>query len=391
MTRHATMPPSLTGTGAAFSSMPGRSDCTLRATFGASRQPSYVGSLFHVREPAAISDVPPDGSRIGLPNGRGGRTVRTVLMATAAALFGIGSVLVGPASGPAAADTGSAGAGSSGGTVGVGAGTGGGSGGSGGGGSGGPSSGGGSVGNSPWTCTYSNLALNNQGGFPPGGPLPGAWYSVTCDDIATGAQVTQTVWIANAPAAAPPVDPRVLALQAENAMTLPAPVIHLDPSGSSVVGLATWLWVDPSLWHDFSVTATAGTVSATAVARPVGVTWSTGDGGSVTCGGPGAVYEPALPSAWQETYCSHTYARTSIGQLTPDGDPDHGQFAVVASVEWAVTWTALGAAGGGPLPTLYTSSSTPLRVVQIESLNAAMGGPPALRSDRYGLRSGYGA
>ena len=316
--------------------------------------------------------------------------MRTVLMATAAVVFGIGAVLVGPASVPAAADTGSAGAGSGGGTVGVGAGSGG-SGGSAGGGSGGPSSGGGGGGGSPWTCTYSILALNNEGGFPPGGPQPGAWYSVTCDNIATGAQVTQTVWMMNTPAAAPPVDPRVLALQAENAMTLPPPAINLDPVGSSVVGLATWLWVDPSLWHDYSVTATAGTVSATAVARPVGVTWSTGDGWSVTCGGPGVIYDATRPSAWQNTYCSHSYSRTSIGQPAPDGDPDHGLFTVVADVEWAVSWTAVGASGGGQLPTLTTSSSTPLRVVQIESLNAAAGGPPALRSAGYGLRSGSGA
>ena len=271
------------------------------------------------------------------------------------------------------------------------AGSGGGSGGSGGGGSGGPSTGGGTGGGSPWTCTYTDLALNNDGGFPPGGPLPGGWFSVTCVDITTGGQVTQTVWITNSAAAAPPIDPRVLALQAENAITLPGPVVHLNPSGSSVVGLSTWLWVDSSVWHEYSVTATAGPVSATAVARPVGVTWSTGDGQAVTCGGPGVVYDPLVPSAWQSTYCSHTYARTSIGQPTPDGDPDHGRFTVGATIEWAVTWTALGAAGGGPLPTLYTSTAAPLRVVQIESLNAATLGLSALRSAWNVHQSGYGA
>ena len=317
--------------------------------------------------------------------------VRTGLMATVVGVCAVGSLLVGPAAGPAAADTGSAGAGSGGGTVGVGAGSGGGSGGAGGSGSGGPSSGGGSGGSSPWTCTYTNLTLNNQGGFPPGGPQPGGWFSVTCDDIATGAQVTQTVWITSSAAAAPPIDPRVLALQAENAITLPAPAVNLNPSGSSVIGLSTWLWVDSSLWHDYSVTATAGAVSATAVARPVGVTWTTGDGGEVSCGGPGVVYDRALPSAWQATYCSHSYTRTSIGQPTPDGDPDHGRFSVSATVEWAVTWSAVGATGGGPLPTLYTTSAAPLRVVQIESLNAAIGGGSTFRTARFGLRSGYGA
>ena len=218
--------------------------------------------------------------------------------------------------------------------------------------------------------------------------MPGAWYSVTCDDIATGAQVTQTVWVTNPPSAPPPpVDPRVLALQAENAMRLPAPVVRLNPSGSSVVGLATWLWIDPSLWGDLAVTASAGPVSATAVAHPVSVSWSTGDGSLVTCGGPGVAYDPSVPASWQQTYCSHTYARTSIGQPSPDGDPDNGQFTVDATVQWAVTWSAVGAAGGGTLPTLFTTSAVPLRVMQIESLNAAVAGSPITRMGGIGLGS----
>lgn len=279
--------------------------------------------------------------------------------------------LVGPLAAKAAADTGTTGAGSGGGTVTVGAGSGGGTGGEGGGSTGGSGTGGGS--GSPWVCTYLYLALNNRGGFPPGGPMPGAWYSVTCDDAATGAQVTQTIWITNPPATAPPVDPRVVALQAENSMTLPAPIISSDPAGTSVVDLPTWLWVGPTMWHQYSVTATAGAVSATAVATPVAVTWSTGDGGTEQCGGPGRAYDPSLPSAWQATYCSHVYAHTSIGQPTPDGDPDHGRYPISATVHWAVTWTAVGAPGGGSLPSLSTSSTSSLRVIQIQSLNAQGG------------------
>jgi hypothetical protein len=212
--------------------------------------------------------------------------------------------------------------------------------------------------------------LNNEGGFPPGGPTPGAWYSVTCDDAASGAQVTQTVWITSGQAASvPQVDPRTLALQAEQSMQLPAPVIGLDPAGTSVVGLSTWLWVDSSMWSVRSVTASAGSVSATAVARPIGVTWTTGDGTVVTCGGPGVVYLLTQPAAWQSTYCSHVYTSSSLGQPSPDGDPDNGRYAVTATVEWSVSWSAVGAPGGGILPTLYTTSRSSLRVVQVESLN----------------------
>ena len=194
---------------------------------------------------------------------------------------------------------------------------------------------------------------------------------MTCDDPSTGAQVTQTVWVTGgAPSTAPQVDPYTVALQAEQSMTLPAPTLRLDPTGSSVVGLATWLWVDPVLWHDDSVTATAGGVSATAVADPVGVTWATGDGAQVVCGGPGVAYTSALPASSQTTYCSHSYDRSSLGQPTPDGDPDDGRYGVTATVEWSVSWTAVGAPGGGTLPTLYTTGATSLRVVQVESLNA---------------------
>jgi hypothetical protein len=296
--------------------------------------------------------------------------MRAATAVVAIAALALIAVVVEPATAPAGADTGSAGAGSGGGTVTVGAGSGSATGGTGGGSSGGSPTGGTGPA-SPWECTYTYLALNSEGGFPPGGAVPGAWYSVTCDDTVTGAQVTQTVWVTGtAPTSVPQVDPHALALQAEQSMTLPTPSLHLDPAGSSVVGLATWLWIDPALWHDDMVTAAAGDVSATAVARPVGVTWSTGDGAQFACGGPGVPYAPAVPAGSQFTYCSHSYARSSLGQPTPDGDPDDGRYPVSATVEWAVSWTAAGATGGGQLPTLYTTGDTSLRVVQVESLNA---------------------
>jgi len=288
-------------------------------------------------------------------------------------------------SGPAAG----AGAGAGGGTVSVGAGSGGSSGGSAG--SGGASGGvpvGSGGGGSPWSCTYTYLALNNQGGFPPGGPQPGAWYSVTCVDAATAVQVTQTVWVTGAaPVGTPAVDPRSLALQAENSIALPHPTLRLDPSGTSVVGLATWFWIDAALWHDESVTATAGQVSATAVARPVAVRWTSGDGAVVVCRGPGTPYSPWLPAAVQSTDCAHVFQRSSAGQPTLDGDPDTAAFVVTATVEWAVTWTAVGAPGGGALPTLYTSGATLLRVAQVESVNTV----PTVQIRGGAPSNGFGA
>jgi hypothetical protein len=306
------------------------------------------------------------------PRGRGrdlGRVDRSTPMAVVATVLVLAAswcLLALIPSDPAGAD--SAGAGSGGGSVSVGVSSGGGSGGSSGS-SGSPGGGTGAAG-SPWTCTYTYLLLNTQRGFPNGGPTPGAWYSVTCVDVAAGIQVTQTVWIvASQPVVAPPVDPRALALQAENSMTLPSPVLHLDPSISTVVGLATWLWIDPAVWHAYEVTATTGTVSATAVARPVAVRWNTGDGNQVTCAGPGTAYRIDLPSAWQSTICSHGYLHTSAGQPSLDGNPDNGTFVVTASIDWSVSWSSTGVVAGGTLPTLVTTSATLLRVAQVESVN----------------------
>jgi hypothetical protein len=223
---------------------------------------------------------------------------------------------------------------------------------------------------SPWSCTYLKLLLNDEGGIAPGGPTPGSWYSMTCTNAVTGASFNQTLWIADqAPSpGTPAVDPHALALQAERSLQLPAPAMHFNPSETSVVNLPTWLWVDTSIWHPFSVTASAGSVSATAVASPASVTWTTGDGGVVVCDGPGVPFDGSLPASGQTTDCAHVYRVSSAGQPAPDGDPNDASFAVVATVSWSVRWTALGAPGGGSLPALTTSSSAGLRVQQVESI-----------------------
>jgi len=222
----------------------------------------------------------------------------------------------------------------------------------------------------PWQCVYTKLLLNDEGGIAPGGPTPGSWYSVTCANRVTGVNTTQTEWIAGqAPRATPAVNPFALALQAENSLRLPLPTSHFNPIGFSVVNLPTWMWIDPVIWHPYAVTASAGSVSATAVATPVAVIWSTGDGESTTCKGPGSPFEMAS-SSQQSTECSHTYAISSAGQPSSDGNPNDGAFTVSTTVRWSVSWSARGAIGGGTLPSLTTSSSTSVRVEQVESVNS---------------------
>ena len=175
---------------------------------------------------------------------------------------------------------------------------------------------------SPWLCVYTELLLNDGAGFAPGGPTPGSWYSVICTDQLTGASTTQTEWIPDKETGSiPAVNPYAVALQAENSLRLPLPTSYFDPPEVSVVNLPTWLWIDARLWHSYSVTATVGTVSATAVATPVSVTWSTGDGGIKVCGGPGRPFDPDQPPSQQSTGCSHTYTTSSAGSRPPTVTP----------------------------------------------------------------------
>lgn len=222
-------------------------------------------------------------------------------------------------------------------------------------------------------CTYIPLPANEAATFGAGGPTPGAWYFVKCPGKTLTIYNGALSWFpTGSPAVAgtPALAPSALAQQAVDSMTLPSPVVNLNPSAFSVVNLSSWLWIDPQAWHSFRATATAGSVSATAVAVPSTVSWTMGDGHSVVCGGPGTPYQPTMPEAVQTTDCSYTYLRSSAGQPSADGDGDsnNGAFRVTATITWTVSWLATGVAGGGLLPPLHTSSTVPVRVEQVESV-----------------------
>ncbi len=229
----------------------------------------------------------------------------------------------------------------------------------------------GGEGANPWVCTSTPLTLNDGPGFAPGGPTPGGWYSVTCTDQETGVSTTATEWIADqSGSATPAVDPHSLALRAENSLRLPAPSPQFNPPSGSVVNFPTWLWIDAATWHSYTVTATVGTVGATAVATPASVSWSMGDGGSVLCHGPGKPFDPNQPADQQSTPCAYVYAVSSAGQPSPDGRAEDDSFTVMVTIDWSVSWFARGASGGGSLPALTTSATTYLRVEQVESVNS---------------------
>lgn len=224
-------------------------------------------------------------------------------------------------------------------------------------------------------CTYIPLPAKDAATFGPGGPTPGSWYFVKCPGRTLSIYNGALSWFPTAPPAqtAPlAATPSALALQAADSLSLPPPVVNLNPSSFSVVNLSSWLWIGPQIWHSFRATATAGGVSATAVAVPESVSWSMGDGHSVVCDGPGTPYQPGIASDAQTTNCSYTYLTSSAGQPSDDGsDPNKGAFRVSATITWGISWSATGVAGGGSLAPLHTSSTIPVRVEQVETVGTA--------------------
>ncbi|MEY2451522.1 MAG: hypothetical protein QOD92_1096 [Acidimicrobiaceae bacterium] len=131
------------------------------------------------------------------------------------------------------------------------------------------------------------------------------------------------------------ITPGTLANQALKELPLLYPRPRLAPPTTvkQVVGIRTWMWVDPADWHPISATAAIPGLAATVTATPTKTIWDMGDGATVVCNGPGTVYDPTKPDADQHSDCSHTYQHD-------------GTYDIRATIVWSVTWTATNGAGG---------------------------------------------
>jgi len=201
---------------------------------------------------------------------------------------------------------------------------------------------------------------------PPDGvdPATGTWYTVSCPDT----QSIVSVWVRNNPGgpAPRPVSPVVVAQEALARIHLGPPSIHMSPpANAELVNFSDWLWVDGSMWHPISATASIGGASATATASPERVVWQMGDGNRVTCSGPGTPYDESAPPDGQTTDCSYVYPNSSAGQ-------PNNRYTVTATVYWRVTWTATGAPGGGNLGDIAgDTASTPVEVDEVQAVNVS--------------------
>ena len=137
------------------------------------------------------------------------------------------------------------------------------------------------------------------------------------------------------------------------------------PSNKMVVNVGTWFWVPRTVWKSVSVTAyiptSVGPISVTTTAVPKSIIYSPGDGRKpVTCAGPGTAWSQSrgdnATSNCMYTYTSASHTRTS------------GTFAAHVAIKWSVSWRSnLGV--GGPLPSIRTGLSTPVRVLELQALS----------------------
>jgi hypothetical protein len=159
-----------------------------------------------------------------------------------------------------------------------------------------------------------------------------------------------------------------LAYEASRELPLPYPHPATSPAigADQLVGLSTWLWLEPGSWATLDATASVPGLAATATATPTRVRWDMGDGTVVTCDGPGVAYDPTRDDNAQSTDCQHTYQHVSAGQPS-------GVYTATVAVDWAITWSATNGQGG-TLPGTSRATSFPVAVAERQAV-VCYGGP----------------
>lgn len=133
---------------------------------------------------------------------------------------------------------------------------------------------------------------------------------------------------------------------------------------SGAVNLPVWLWVPEANqkernWGPYKRSKTLGGVSITAEAKVVNVVYTMGDGGRVTCNGPGVAWEKGSGKTSSPS-CGYRYQKMSPGEGS-------GPYEIGARATWKVSWSGGGQSG---VVTTYTESTGPGYVGELHVLNS---------------------
>jgi hypothetical protein len=174
------------------------------------------------------------------------------------------------------------------------------------------------------------------------------------------------VWLTADRADAGTVSPEVLAASAYRRLRLPSPAAGTSPPAwvPALVRVPVWLWVDRAGWGPRSASAAVPGLSVRAVAAPARVVWSTGDGATVVCQGPGSVFRAGVDDpAAASPDCGHVWSRSSAGL-------PGGAYVATVTMVWRVRWAGEGRSG--VLPDLDSTTSLRLRVAESQAINERM-------------------
>jgi hypothetical protein len=212
------------------------------------------------------------------------------------------------------------------------------------------------------------------------GAAPGSTvYQVLCYSASApaGSGPSSNTQVVIPPGASPPapgVPAATLGAQAVALLPFPTMATASAPGAEghafpmTFVNFPTFLWVDSAKWHALSATANDGFKAVTATATPSYVTWGMGDAHQITCNGPGVAWQPGIESS----YCSYTYATSSVHQLQVGADVNDRPYVVTATVTYQVSWTCAGECGGQNGGTVGAvngpTSRSPLVVGEIQTV-----------------------
>lgn len=207
------------------------------------------------------------------------------------------------------------------------------------------------------------------GGAPGAGRPGGSAFGMRC---LPPLPVNNAPAPAGAPAAPPLPSPAELAAQAFEQLRLPLPVPRHSPDvrlpdgrDATIVGENTWIWTERAVWHPAVQRVQVGPVWAEVTATPVGMTFSSGTGGSMTCSGPGTPYERSYGLHAASPDCGFVYTRSSVGQ-------SNDQTSAGWAIQWSVSWVGSdgNAPVGGDFPQMLSRARSVFAVAEVQALRA---------------------
>ncbi|MBI0293238.1 hypothetical protein JBE04_01685 [Streptomyces sp. PRKS01-29] len=153
----------------------------------------------------------------------------------------------------------------------------------------------------------------------------------------------------------------VVVRQAIEKLRLPKPVIRTSPDEDDVqvVGVPTWMWVQRSTWAPVTQTAEVPGLRVTATASPRRAVWSMGEGGLVTCTGPGTPYSQNFRPEEPSPDCGYIYRMASLTEVGRE-------FKISVQVTWDVEWH--GGGQSGRVPGLVITAERPLAVDEVQAV-----------------------